>query len=130
MYLDNTVYKKETLLLVDDEKAILELCREFLEQQKYTVLTADAPEAAIRIAKDYSEKIHMLISDIIMPVINGLELAKMLSIIRPDMKCIFISGYMPETIFNPEMLKRNINFIQKPLRLKVFAETIRNTLDS
>ncbi|MFH2043806.1 MAG: response regulator [Pseudomonadota bacterium] len=130
MLLDNTVRDKETLLLIDDEKAILELCKEFLEQQKYTVLTAADPDAAIRIAKGYRGQIHMLITDIMMPLMNGLKLAKTLNNIRPDMKCIYISGCLPETIFSPEMFKENIHFIQKPFRLKVFAEKIRNALDS
>ncbi|MBU1053122.1 MAG: response regulator [Proteobacteria bacterium] len=129
MLLDNIVCEKETLLLTDDEKAMLELCKEFLEQQKYTVLAAADPDAAIHIAKSYRGKIHMLITDIMMPVMNGLKLAKTLTNIRPDMQCIYISGCLPETIFSPEMLKENINFIQKPFRLKDFAEKIRNALD-
>lgn len=130
MHLDSTVCEKETLLLIDDEKAILELCKEFLEQQKYTVLTAASPDAAIRIAKDYRGQIHMLITDVMMPVMNGLKLAKTLNCIRPDMQCIYISACLPETIFSSEMFKENINFIQKPFRLKDFAEKIRNTLDT
>ncbi len=120
----------ETLLLVDDEETILDVCREFLEQAKYKVLTANAPDDAIHIAGQYSGKIHLLITDIVMPVMNGLELAETLRSIRPDIKCIFISGYPPETIFTTDIVKKNINFVTKPFRLKDFAEKIRNALDS
>ena len=127
--LDCSVAEMETLLLVDDENAILELCKEFLEQESYTVLTANAPDAAIRIARNYNGKIHMLITDIVMPVVNGLELAETLSSIRSDMKCIFISGCMPEEFFSSEIYERNINFIRKPFRLKELAEKIHNVLN-
>ncbi len=125
---DVSVAEKKTLLLVDDEKAILEFCKEFLEQQRYTVLIADAPDVAIQVARNYSGRINMLITDIVMPVMNGLELAETLSCIRPDIKCVFISGYPPEAIFGSKMCEK-MNFIQKPFKLKDFAEKIQYVLN-
>jgi len=130
MVSDGAVAEMETLLLVDDEKAILELCRLFLGDMGYIVLTANSPYDAIRLAQDYSGKINMLITDIIMPVMNGLELAETLSSIRPDIKCVFISGYPPETIFTARMYERGVNFIQKPFKLKDFADRIHNILNN
>jgi YesN/AraC family two-component response regulator len=88
------------------------------------------PKDAIRLVEGYNQKIDMLITDIIMPVMNGLELAEIICSIRPGIKCIFISGYPTDTISDSEVFKKNINYIRKPFRLKDFAEKIRIVLDS
>lgn len=130
MFLYKTAVKMETLFIVDDDKAIVDLCRIFLEELGYHILTADAPDTAIRIAREYKGKIHLLITDIMMPVMNGLELAEELCIMRPDIKYIFMSGHLPETIFSSEVFKRSKDFITKPFKFRDFIERIRQVLDS
>ncbi|MBU0969725.1 MAG: transporter substrate-binding domain-containing protein [Proteobacteria bacterium] len=119
----------ETLLIVEDDGAILKLARQILAGLGYTVLTAGTPREAIRLAGEHAGKIHLLVTDVIMPEMNGLELKKCLQSVRPDLKCIFMSGYTANTIAHHGVLDKGVNFIQKPFSKKDLAKRVRSVLD-
>ncbi len=120
----------ETILLVEDEPAILKMTTIMLKRQGYTVLTASFPGEAIRLASEHSGRIGLLLTDVIMPEMNGRDLAKHLSSICPNVKCLFMSGYTANVIAHHGLLNENEQFIQKPFSLKNLGVKVREILDA
>jgi two-component system, cell cycle sensor histidine kinase and response regulator CckA len=120
----------ETILLVEDDHAILKMTVMMLQSLGYTVLVASTPADAIRLAKEHAGKIHLLITDVIMPGMNGRDLAKNILSLFPQLKCLFMSGYTANVIAHHGVLDEGVNFIQKPFSLKALAVKLRDTLDS
>jgi len=120
----------ENILLVEDEPAILEICRLMLERLGYRVLTAGMPKEAIRLAQKHAGEIHLLITDIVMPEMNGRDLAKNILSIHPGLKHLFISGYTSSVITHHGILDNGVNFIQKPFSLPTLSAKVREVLDS
>ena len=118
----------ETVLLVEDNEVVLELCSRFLQGLGYKVLSARLPGEAIRVAGEYSGAIDLLITDVIMPEINGKQLADRLGAMRQGLRCLFMSGYMADVIANHGVLDKGVLFIQKPFTMKSLAEKIREAL--
>jgi signal transduction histidine kinase len=121
---------QETILLVEDEAAILEIATRILEKQGYTVLAASTPGEAIRLAREHAGEIHMFMTDVIMPEMNGLDLSKNLLAIYPHMKGLFMSGYTADIIASHGVLEEGVHFIQKPFSLPNLAVKVREVLDS
>jgi len=119
----------ETILLVEDEPSILKMGRTLLERLGYRVLTAAAPEEAIRLAGEYAGKIHLLMTDVVMPGMNGQELAENLMSLYPDMKRLFMSGYTADIIASQGVLDGGVHFIQKPFAKHDLAVKVRKALD-
>ena len=119
----------ETILVVEDDLSILKLAQKILEGLNYNVLIADKPKEAMKIAKEHTDKIHLLISDVIMPEMNGRELSEYLQSFYPDLKCIFMSGYTANTIAHHGVLDEGMHFVQKPFSKKDLATIIRKVLD-
>jgi PAS domain S-box-containing protein len=119
----------ETILLVEDEPSILQMTVIMLKRLGYTVLSSTRPKEATRLAGEYSGNIHLLITDVIMPEINGEKLAKSLMAQYPDLKCLFMSGYTADVIAHHGVLEEGVNFIQKPFSMVDLAAKIRRTLD-
>jgi len=119
---------RETILLVEDEPAILNIASLMLEKQGYTVLKADTPGEAVRLAREHSGDIQLLMTDVIMPEMNGRDLAKNLLSIYPNMKRLFMSGYTADVIANHGVLEEGVHFIQKPFSLTNMAAKVRETL--
>jgi len=119
----------ETILLVEDEPAILNLARMLLEGFGYTVLAAPTPGEAIRLAEELAGKIHLLIADVVMPQMNGRELAANLTSRYPDLKRLFMSGYTADVIAHHGVLDEGVNFIQKPFSVQDLAAKVREVLD-
>ena len=107
----------ETVLLAEDESAIRKVILRVLENQGYRVLEAADGEEAARLAGEYKETIHLLLTDVVMPRKNGKELADQLRKTRPKMKVIFISGYPREILSKRGVLKRDIHLIKKPFEM-------------
>jgi two-component system cell cycle sensor histidine kinase/response regulator CckA len=119
----------ETILLVEDEPAILRLTTRLLEGQGYTVLAASTPSEAIRLARDHAGEIPLLITDVVMPEMNGRDLAKNLLSLHPDLKQLFTSGYTADVIAHNGVLDEGVHFIQKPFSTQDLAAKVREVLD-
>jgi PAS domain S-box-containing protein len=119
----------ETVLLVDDEEALLGLGKLILEEQGYTALAAGSPSQAMQLAEQYAGVIHLLLTDVVMPEMSGRELFQRLSIQRPSLKCLFMSGYTANTITQRGVLNEGIHFLQKPFSVEQLAVKLRETLD-
>ena len=120
----------ETILLVEDEQAILKMTADMLVKQGYTVLAANAPDEALRLAHAFSGTIHLLLTDVVMPGMNGRELARNLQASRPNSKCLFMSGYTEDVIAHHGVLDPGMHFIQKPVSLRAIAVKVRDVLDN
>ncbi len=121
--------KQETVLLVEDEPALLGLGRELLEQLGYRVLAVGTPGEAMRLAEEHAGTIDLLLTDVIMPEMNGRDLAKRLLERRPDLKRLFMSGYTANVIAHHGVLEEGVHFIPKPFLMKDLANKIREVLD-
>jgi signal transduction histidine kinase/ligand-binding sensor protein/ActR/RegA family two-component response regulator len=119
----------ETILLVEDELSILKMTTMMLERMDYKVLAAGSPEEALYLAGEYSGMIHILITDVVMPEMNGWDLAEKISDIYPNINRLFMSGYTANVIAHHGVLKKGVNFIQKPFSQKDLAARVRETLD-
>ena len=119
----------ETILLVEDEPSILSMTTILLEEQGYTVLPANTPRAAINLARDHKETISLLITDVIMPEMNGLTLAQSLHLIHPGLKSLYMSGYTADVIAHHGVLDEGVHFIQKPFTLHDLTIKVREVLD-
>lgn len=119
----------EIVMLVEDEPTLLEMSKTMLERLGYTVLAAATPSEAIRLDGEYSGQIHLLATDVIMPEMNGRELSARLMENRPEMKCLFMSGYTANIIANQGVLKEGVSFIQKPFSKNELATKVREALE-
>ena len=118
----------ETVLLVEDEPVLLKMVERMLEGQGYRILATSEPAEAIRLAEEYSGQIDLLITDIVMPGMNGRDLATKLLSLLPDLKCLFMSGYTANAIAHHGVLDEGVHFIQKPFSAKDLAAKVRETL--
>jgi len=120
----------ETLLLVEDEPTILALARTMLERLGYAVLTAGTPQAALALARGHAGRIHLLVSDVVMPEMNGRDLAQRLAAIHPGLQTLFMSGYTANVIAHHGVLDEGVQFLQKPFAIRDLAVKVRQALGS
>ncbi len=120
---------KETILLVEDEAAILKMTKRILEKLGYAVLVANTPGEAIHLAKNYHDEIHLLMTDVIMPEMNGRDLARHILSVYPDISCFFMSGYTADIIAHHGVLEADVHFIHKPFTARELAVKLRKALD-
>lgn len=118
----------ETVLLVEDEECVRQLVKETLQSKGYTVLEADHGESALSIARAYDARIHILITDIVMPGMSGRDLAKSLLQARPTIKVLFLSGYTEDAILRESGHESGTAFLQKPFTLQTLARKVREVL--
>jgi CheY-like chemotaxis protein len=118
----------ETILVVEDEPLILEIATTMLESLGYTVLAASGPADAIRIAREHGGAIQLLMTDVVMPEMNGRLLANHLRAQLPGLRCLFMSGYTANVIAHHGVLDEGVHFIQKPFALHALAAKIREAL--
>lgn len=119
----------ETILLVEDEKAILAMTAAMLKRLGYHVLSASNPNAAIEIGKAHPGEIDLLLTDVIMPEMNGRDLAGKISELFPSLKCLFMSGYTANVIAHHGILDEGVKFISKPFSKYHLSVKIREALD-
>jgi two-component system cell cycle sensor histidine kinase/response regulator CckA len=115
--------------LVDDEEPVQHLVREILERRGYRVLAASDGPAALTVSSDFQGNIHLLLTDILMPRISGLEVATCLAAARPLMKVLYMSGYPETVVFEQERLSPGRYFLRKPFLAPMLARKIREVLD-
>jgi PAS domain S-box-containing protein len=116
------------ILVVEDEPAILDMIRQMLEILGYTVLAAPAPRDAIRMAQEHPSDIDLLLTDIVMPEMNGRELVEQIQTFYPDIKYIFMSGYPANVITGQGAVDSDAHFLQKPFDIQNLADKIRTVL--
>jgi PAS domain S-box-containing protein len=119
----------ETVLLVEDEPAILKMTKSMLEGFGYHVLPAHTPADAMHLVEKYPGRIHILITDVIMPDMTGPDLAERISLVSPDTKHLFTSGYTENVIAHRGVLKQGVHFLPKPFSRKQLGTKIRQVLD-
>jgi len=119
----------ETILLVEDEPAILRMTTLMLKKLGYTVIAAKNPAEAISLAREHAGEIHLLLTDVIMPEMNGRELAKRILSYYPSLKRLFMSGYTADVIAHHGVLEKGVNFIQKPFSKEGLGAKVRQVLD-
>jgi len=120
----------ETILLVDDEDALLSLVSENLEMDGYTVLRARSAEEAIHICEQHNGPIHLLLSDVVMQNMSGVDLAADLQGRNPNLKVLLMSGYPDEVLSHHGVLQGSKNLLEKPFTRTQLALKVREVLDS
>jgi len=120
----------ETILLVEDEPMILGMTAAMLRRLGYHVLPAATPGAALRLAREHAGTIHLLMTDVVMPEMNGRELARNLLALYPDLKRLFMSGYTADVIAHHGVLDEGVHFIQKPFSMTDLAAKVRAALEA
>jgi len=119
----------ETVLVVEDEAPVRSVARQVLERHGYTVLEAASAESALDIVTRYSGTIHLLLTDVVMPGLNGRELASRLAGLRPDARVIFMSGYTDDAVTRHGVLEPGSAYVQKPFTPDAIARKVREVLD-
>jgi PAS domain S-box-containing protein len=118
----------ETILLVEDQEPLLDLAREFLESLGYRVLTANLPQKAIQISTEFAEKIYLLLTDVLMPGMDGHELARQLKTQRPEMKVLYVSGFADQAFEASGAPGAEEGFLEKPYGFETLGHKIREIL--
>ncbi len=125
---DTPLGEGETVLLVEDDPAIREMCQVILDKLRYRVLSADTPEKALEIADEHGSEIDLLVTDVVMPGMNGRELAQKLKVFYPGIKTLYMSGYTADVIANRGILEKEVQFIQKPFSVKNMGKKVKAVL--
>lgn len=120
---------KGTILLAEDEPALREATSEYLQNQGFLVLQAGNGAEALEVARHYQEKIDLLLTDVIMPVVDGKELAQKIAPLLPGIKVLFVSGYTDGAIMQEDMLESSASFMQKPYTFRSLTQKIRQLLE-
>ncbi|MDD9301639.1 MAG: response regulator [Desulfobacter sp.] len=119
----------ETILLVEDEKAILQMTANMLRRLDYTVFAASTPAEALGISSDFETgDLDLLITDVVMPEMNGRDLAEKISRLHPNFRCLFMSGYTANVIAQHGILDQGLNFINKPFSMQALSAKIREVM--
>jgi CheY-like chemotaxis protein len=118
-----------TILLVEDEDSMRQLARGLLESNGFTVLDASNGTEALKIAQQYPEKIHLLLTDVIMPGMSGSELAKHMQVVRPGLHVLYMSGYTDDMIAHQGVLESGLTLLEKPFSKEALMMKVREALD-
>ena len=127
---ETPISRGETILLVEDEVSILKLGTRMLERLGYVVLSASTPSDAVNLAKKHAGRINLLVTDVVMPEMNGRDLANKLQSLYPHLKTLFMSGYTANVIAHRGILEEGVCFIQKPFSKNDLAVKVREALDT
>ena len=118
----------ETILIVEDEEIVLTLSKTMLDMLGYKVLAARGAADALRLVREYAENIDLLLTDVVMPDMNGKELSERITAMKPGVKCLYMSGYTADVIAHQGILDEGLQFISKPFSLKDLAAKIRKAV--
>jgi two-component system cell cycle sensor histidine kinase/response regulator CckA len=119
----------ETVLLVEDEEQLRTLAKDILEESGYAVLEAANGFEGLRICKEFSARIDLMITDVVMPLMSGRELAEQVVVLRPETKVLYMSGYTNDSVVRHGVLEEHVLFLQKPFTPTTLALKVREVLD-
>jgi CheY-like chemotaxis protein len=120
----------ETILLVEDQEQVRRVAHGILKRYGYSVVVAQNAVEALTLAEQHRERIHLLLTDVVMPKMSGSELAKRLALSRPDTKVLFMSGYADDSVVRHGLIDNGMPFLQKPFTPESMARRLRDVLDS
>jgi DNA-binding NtrC family response regulator len=120
----------ETIMVVEDDVRVRDLVRLMLESKGYEVLTAGGADEATQLCAERSGEVDLLLTDVIMPGVNGRVLAEHLAAISPAMRILFMSGYSDEAVYRHGEISPNAAFIEKPFTDRTLARKVREVLDA
>ena len=119
----------ETILVVEDEETVRKLAVRVLKRQGYKILEASEGGRALLLCEEFKDRIHLILTDVVMPGMSGRKLVDRLKEIHPEMKVLYMSGYTDNAILQHGILEEGINFIQKPFSMDGLARKVREVLD-
>jgi len=119
----------ETVLLVEDDERVRKMVYLVLRSQGYQVLQTPNGNMALRVCEEYDQPIHLLLTDVVMPEVSGMELAREIQKKRKDVKVLYMSGYTDNSIIHHQNLVPGINFLEKPFSAKTLSNKVREMLD-
>jgi two-component system, cell cycle sensor histidine kinase and response regulator CckA len=125
-----TVVGNETVLVVEDEEQVRTLVCSVLGRAGYTVLEAQNGGEGLLVCEKYPRTVHLLLTDVVMPRMNGRELAERLLLVRPDMKVLYVSGYAENIIVKNGVVDSAITLLQKPITPQILLRKVREVLDA
>lgn len=123
-----TLQGTETILLVEDEEMVRTFTSDELQSLGYSILEAQSTQEAMRICREHPDPINLLLTDVVMPGLNGRELAERLVPLRPTMKILYMSGYADDAIFRDGMLDPSVAYLKKPFSIETLAQKVREAL--
>ena len=119
----------ETILIVEDNEQVRNLVQTVLTRHGYKVLVPESSQSALAVLSGHSRQIHLMLTDVVMPEMNGRELFALAAKLNPDLKVLFMSGYTDDVIAHRGVLDEGVNFIQKPFTLRALLTRIREVLE-
>ena len=120
----------ETILIVEDDEPLRRLSLSILQRHGYSMLIAAGPDEALAITERHPAAIDLLLTDVMMPGMNGKQLAARVRTLRPEMKVLYMSGYTGEVVVHHGVLEKNAAFVQKPITPDALTRSVRRVLDS
>ncbi len=120
----------ETILLVEDNDMVRMLACTMLENLGYRTLVAESPAQCLKLIAEYKDPISLLLTDVVMPGMNGKELFEQLRRILPELKVLFVSGYTSNVIEHHGVLDKNVHFLQKPFSVQTLSQKVRKAIDT
>ena len=119
----------ESILLVEDDHLVRKMTAVMLNKLGYHIMAADSPLKAISLFRDHNQNIDLVLTDVLMPEMNGVELRNKMIELKPDIRVLFMSGYTSDVILPGEILENKTAFIPKPFNLKALAEKVRHVIN-